>query len=73
MPKITFRGGPDQQRVIDAKPGQTLLEIAEDGDDAWTLLAQFIELDRLRRTDVDALAARLLDLDQRIEVFRSNG
>ena len=50
-----------------------LLEIAEDGDDAWTLLAQFIELDRLRRTDVDALAARLLDLDQRIEVFRSNG
>ena len=47
--------------------------LAEDGDDAWTLLAQFIELDRLRRTDVDALAARLLDLDQRIEVFRSNG
>lgn len=32
MPKIIFRGGPDGERVIEAKTGRTLLEIAEEND-----------------------------------------
>jgi 2Fe-2S ferredoxin len=32
MPKVTFRGGPDGERTVEAKRGQTLLEIAEDQD-----------------------------------------
>ena len=30
MPKITFLGGPDKKIVVDAEPGQNLLEIAEE-------------------------------------------
>lgn len=32
MPKITYRGGPDSERVVEAERGQNLLEIAEDND-----------------------------------------
>lgn len=32
MPKIRFIGGPDAPREVDAKPGQSLLEIAEEHD-----------------------------------------
>ncbi len=32
MPKIIYRGGPDGERVVEAKPGQTLLEVAEEHD-----------------------------------------
>ena len=32
MPKIIYRGGPDGERTVDAKPGQNLLEIAEEHD-----------------------------------------
>lgn len=32
MPKVTYRGGPDGERVVEAKPGQNLLEIAEEND-----------------------------------------
>ena len=33
MPKVTFRGGPDGERVVeDAKSGRNLLEIAEEND-----------------------------------------
>ena len=33
MPKVIYRGGPDGERVVtDAKPGQNLLEIAEEND-----------------------------------------
>ena len=30
MPKVTFIGGPEKKRTVDAKPGQNLLEIAEE-------------------------------------------
>ena len=29
MPKVRFTGGPDDAVLLDAKPGQTLLELAE--------------------------------------------
>lgn len=29
MPKVTFTGDPDGDRIVEAKPGQNLLEIAE--------------------------------------------
>lgn len=29
MPKVTFMGGPDGKVVLEAKPGQTLLDLAE--------------------------------------------
>jgi ferredoxin, 2Fe-2S len=32
MPKVIYRGGPDRERTIEAKSGQTLLEIAEEND-----------------------------------------
>jgi len=32
MPTIKFIGGPDGERVVEAKPGQTLLDIAEAHD-----------------------------------------
>ena len=32
MPKITFLGGPDGERIVEAKRGQTLLEVAEEHD-----------------------------------------
>lgn len=32
MPKVIYRGGPDGERTVEAKSGQTLLEIAEDHD-----------------------------------------
>lgn len=32
MPKIRFIGGPDAPKEVDAKPGQSLLEIAEEHD-----------------------------------------
>lgn len=31
MPKVTFIG-PDGTKIVDAQPGQTLLELAEDND-----------------------------------------
>lgn len=30
MPKVRFIGGPDKERVVEAKTGQNLLEIAEE-------------------------------------------
>lgn len=30
MPTIKFIGGPDGERIVDAKPGETLLDIAEE-------------------------------------------
>ncbi|TPV95790.1 MAG: 2Fe-2S iron-sulfur cluster binding domain-containing protein [Myxococcales bacterium FL481] len=30
MPKVTFQGGPDPAITVEAEPGQTLLEIAEE-------------------------------------------
>ena len=32
MPTIKFIGGPDGERIVEAKPGETLLEIAEEKD-----------------------------------------
>jgi 2Fe-2S ferredoxin len=32
MPTVTFRGGPDGERTVEAKRGQTLLALAEDHD-----------------------------------------
>ncbi len=32
MPKVTYRGGPDGERVVEAKSGLNLLEIAEEND-----------------------------------------
>lgn len=32
MPKVTYRGGPDGERTVEAKSGLSLLEIAEDHD-----------------------------------------
>ncbi|PRQ09974.1 2Fe-2S iron-sulfur cluster-binding protein [Enhygromyxa salina] len=32
MPKVTYRGGPDQERTIEAESGVSLLEIAEHND-----------------------------------------
>ncbi len=32
MPKITFLGGPDGERIVEGKRGQNLLEIAEEHD-----------------------------------------
>jgi 2Fe-2S ferredoxin len=32
MPKVIFRGGPDGERVVEAKKGRNLLEIAEEND-----------------------------------------
>lgn len=32
MPKVTYRGGPDEERVVEAEPGRNLLEIAEEND-----------------------------------------
>jgi ferredoxin, 2Fe-2S len=32
MPKVIYRGGPDGERVIEAKSGHNLLEIAEEND-----------------------------------------
>jgi 2Fe-2S ferredoxin len=32
MPKVTFRGGPDRERTVEAERGTTLLAIAEDHD-----------------------------------------
>ena len=32
MPKVTFIGGPDKKRVVEAEPGVNLLELAEATD-----------------------------------------
>ncbi|NVB36577.1 2Fe-2S iron-sulfur cluster binding domain-containing protein [Pseudenhygromyxa sp. WMMC2535] len=32
MPKVIFRGGPDGERTVEARVGQTLLDLAEDND-----------------------------------------
>jgi 2Fe-2S ferredoxin len=32
MPKVTFRGGPDGERVVEDRSGRNLLEIAEEND-----------------------------------------
>jgi 2Fe-2S ferredoxin len=32
MPTVTFRGGPDGERTVEAKRGTTLLALAEDHD-----------------------------------------
>lgn len=32
MPKVTYRGGPDGERVIEDRSGRNLLEIAEEND-----------------------------------------
>lgn len=47
-----------------------LLDWAEDGDDATNLASDYRRTQALRRNDISDLAARILDIDRRIEVFR---
>ncbi len=50
-----------------------LLELSRNDEDAWTLFVRYFAVTDTSRSDVSSLAARLIDLDNRIEIFRADG